>query len=439
MDTKWTKEKVIIEEIDRTIPEKKKPNKENEVDKMNKKLKELNERKKNFSKQPLLENIYEIPDDNKNYYDYDTEDDEELDKVVEGFTLKEFNSFFNDMFGGIFEEDFVDVEYYEGLESLGLLTKDGKKRAERIKKKYIDIKHPDGSRSCPSKVSFVKGELVQKIRDPAKKAWNVKEVNGDKVKIERTEKGKKYKQTVNEKHLERYNPLDFFGLFNYIKYIPKLTFAAILTIKYICKKIIVVFCDMVSQFDAGEDDKRFVIAQFFTIVNFFIVIYITYNLFYLWFYRGEDGKYIKHHNWSETILKDKRKPILDETSAKINGFMNFIFEYILFPMTVIDRFFMGRDGFVKLPMPFSFFGFLPVTLPTFIRFLSKFFGLKNIDNVKWFLVFFLVYYNVDSLSEMLDAYAKGEDYLGLVLMLLFIGISLKSFSANLSPWEFQVV
>ena len=41
MDTKWTKEKVKIEEIDRTIPEKKKPNKENEVDKMNKKLKSM--------------------------------------------------------------------------------------------------------------------------------------------------------------------------------------------------------------------------------------------------------------------------------------------------------------------------------------------------------------------------------------------------------------
>lgn len=438
MDTKWTKEKVIIEEIDITIPEKKKPNKENEVDKMNKKLKELNERKKNFTKQPLLENIYEIPNKKNNNYDYDTEDEEELDKVVEGFTLKEFNNFFTNMFGGMFQEDFVDIEYYEGLERLGLLSKDGKKKATLMRKKYIDIKHPDGSRSCPSNVSFIPGELVQKISDPGKKAWTVKETKKENVKIERMVRGKKYTQTVNEKHLERYNPIPI-HYYYFIKYIPKLTFAAVLTVKYIIKKIVVAFCDMVSQFDAGEEDKRFVIAQFFTIINFFIVIYVTYNLFYLWFYRSEDGRYIKVYNWSESILKDKKKLPVDETSSKINGFMNFIFEYILFPMTVIDSFFMSREGFVKLPMPFSFFGFLPVTMPTFIMFMAKFCGSKHLDNVKWFLVFLTIYYHTESISEMLDSYARGEDYMGLVLMLLFIGISLKSFSANLSSWEFQVV
>lgn len=371
-----------------------------------------------------------------------------------------------------FKKDFCEEEFLDELERLGFITRDEDGNVSEFKEpeKYKDIKHPDGSKSCSKgNLKLLKGEIVKLLKDK-NKTWKVKEIDGTKITIETVqeytydvennkimdngvpiqdintklceENSCEYNNDdevekitmmrtiiVNESELKRANPFEIASIFKYIKYIPKCFYVLIACIEYIQKKVISIFCDTISigSEPITEKDKRLVISEYYNLVYFFLFIFITYNLFFIWCYHDKDGKYVPLTNFNEEFL-DAQSRYSSESEMKqmAQKIFNFFFEFLMFPLFAVDTIFARRDAKFEMPPPFGFFGKIPYSFPSILEYIIKFFSTKQVANIKWYLIFFILYLNRKKLTRILNGYAEGKDWRQFIFILLAFGIISKS-------------
>lgn len=371
-----------------------------------------------------------------------------------------------------FKKDFCEEEFLDELERLGFITRDEDGNASELKEpeKYKDIKHPDGSKSCSKgNLKLFKGDIV-KLKKDKDKTWKVKEIDGTKITIETVQEytydvennnimdnGVVIQQVsaelceqnsceynnddevekitmmrtikVNENELKRANPFEIADVFKYIKYIPKCFFVLIAAIEYIQKKIISIFCDVIaiSSEPVTEKDKRLVISEYYNLVYLFILVFITYNLFFIWCFQDKDGNYVPLTNFNEEFLNSQSSySSQGEMQQLAQKIFNFFFEFLMFPLFAVDTIFARRDARFEMPPPFGFFGKIPYSFPSILEYIIRFFSTKQIANIKWYIIFFILYFNRKKLTRILNGYAEGKDWRKLIFILFAIGIISKS-------------
>ena len=371
-----------------------------------------------------------------------------------------------------FKKDFCEEEFLDELERLGFITRDEEGNASEFKEpeKYKDIKHPDGSKSCSKgNLKLFKGDMV-KLKKDKHKTWKVKEIDGTKITIETVQEytydvennnimdnGKAIQQVnaelceqnsceynnddevekitmmrtikVNENELKRANPFEIADVLKYIKYIPKCFYVLIAGIEYIQKKVISVFCDVIaiSSEPVTEKDKRLVISEYYNLVYLFILVFITYNLFFIWCFQDKDGNYVLLTNFNEEFLNAQSSySSQSEMQQLAQKIFNFFFEFLMFPLFAVDTIFARRDAKFEMPPPFGFIGKIPYSFPSILQYIIRFFSTKQIANIKWYVIFFILYFNRKKLTRILNGYAEGKDWRQLIFILFAIGIISKS-------------
>jgi hypothetical protein len=118
-------------------------------------------------------------------------------------------------------------------------------------------------------------------------------------------------------------------LYQFIKKNLKLIEFPIIYFRFFIKKIGILFCNILTNVlnvDAVTDDeKRMVISNITSIFNVFISVLITYNWFFLMFYEN-DGSKIKTFEITTERLK------------KMSNTLNFMFEFTIYPLILLDKF-----------------------------------------------------------------------------------------------------
>lgn len=371
-----------------------------------------------------------------------------------------------------FKKDFCEDEFLDELERLGFITRDEDGNVSEFKEpeKYNDIKHPDGSKSCSKgDLKLFKGDIV-KLKVDKKKKWKVIDIADTKITIETIQEytydvennniidnGEVIQQAneqlceensceynnddeiekitmmrtieVNESELERATPFEITKIFKYIRYIPKCFYVLIAGIDYIQKKTISIFCDAITiaSEPITEKDKRLVISEYYNLVYLFIIVFITYNLFYIWCFQDKDGNYVPLKNFNEEFLNAQSNySSQSEMQQTVQKIFNFFFEFLMFPIFSVDTIFSRRDAKFEMPPPFGFFGKIPYSFPSILEYIIRFFSTKQIANIKWYFLFFVLYFNRKKLTHILNGYAEGKDWRQLIFLLFAIGIISKS-------------
>ena len=179
-----------------------------------------------------------------------------------------------------------------------------------------------------------------------------------------------------------------FGYLNY--FISTLNYPSIYAY-YIKEKICIYTCDILSKDKATENDKKLVIKNLDLIITLIISILVLYNLFFLFTY--------------ETLFTGiNTNPLfsisdLIEKILKSNSVVNFLFQYVTYPISLLD------NCFIK-------------TIPTLIYYLQNWLPI----NVIWVLLFGIVFYIInyygnyitdlfyDSLEMIYDNKKKPSDF-----------------------------
>ena len=111
--------------------------------------------------------------------------------------------------------------------------------------------------------------------------------------------------------------------------LPRLAFLPFYTAEYVVKKMVIWFCGFFGG-DVSVEQKRMIIGEFYRCINFMIVLLITYNWFFVLFYK-ENDIYVNVPSYDSAWLDN------------MSSFARFFFEYSLTPITFFHNIFTSRN------------------------------------------------------------------------------------------------
>lgn len=343
---------------------------------------------------------------------------EKTDNTINAATGSIFNYSFD-----LSKGDFVDKAYFVELKNLGLIETSGFEE-EGEDDETDPSRYPD--RHCKDpKTSFIPGAFV-KIKNKFREknygnepqyVWIVVMVKGERVRIKRTGKTSS-KRWVNKREIEISNPFGVNNPFDIIFLLPKLVGGAVATFEYIIKKTIVLFCNVVARGSPSDKDKKIVIREFYNIMYLFLIVFITYNLFWVWCYFDKEGNDIEVTQFKEEMLDDSGGTSeIEKTFKKV---LKWLTEYVFFVFVSVHDFFLGKE-YVKL------WGVgVPMSLPGFLNFFTHPFPSKLVSSMKWYILFFILYFYSNDIFKVGKELSQGEDFFNVIFGTLTIGIVMKT-------------
>lgn len=373
------------------------------IQKIKERIKKINEKNKGFTKLPTLENIYE----------------------QEAFTTKHTNVRFSEGFKERMENekptysDFADKEFAKEMEKLGF-AKESKLSMESGDEKLHDKRCDD-----VNKKELYEGEFVRKKGDSF--LWKIIKSNKKEktFDIQRDTAENDIETITNVPEKELYRG-DFVNV-NLLEIIPNVNYLPFVLFDYGVKKMGIGVCDRITESHntvverkryapvAPEKDKRTVVAEIYNAIFLCIVIFMTYNWFFIWCFKDKDENFIP------TI------PVVDDNlgESSSNQAYKFILEYYLFPLKYFDKFFTCQD-----PDCFS----IPVMLnkvtsnPSlqwifiFILLISGFSSDITMFNSIPYMKEYILQGNSSWLKDWLLGLSQGKDYSFGLIALVFVGI-----------------
>ena len=181
----------------------------------------------------------------------------------------------------------------------------------------------------------------------------------------------------------------------YIGMLPRFAFIPFYLGEYVIKKMVIIFTSLFDK-DISVKHQKMIINEFYKSINFFIIIAITYNWFFLLFYY-EDGYYIDVPSYDTNFLND------------ISSIVRFIFEYSLLPVTFMHKLFVSRNKG-----------------PTFFH---SIYNITDKPLYQWWILFFIVYfflYPIDKdgwFKKYIFSCGEGKEVGdGFVMIMLYISI-----------------
>jgi hypothetical protein len=208
-----------------------------------------------------------------------------------------------------------------------------------------------------------------------------------------TSKGDRWCATKGDKSMTNINVTEM--VMFYIGMLPRFAFIPFYLGEYVIKKLVIIFTSLFDR-DISVKHQKMIINEFYKSINFFIIIAITYNWFFLLFYY-EDGYYIDVPSYDTNFLND------------ISSIVRFIFEYSLLPVTFMHKLFVSRN-----------------VGPTF------FYSIYNITEkplYQWWILFFIVYlflYPIDQggwFKKYIFSCGEGKEVGdGFTMIMLYISI-----------------
>lgn len=180
-------------------------------------------------------------------------------------------------------------------------------------------------------------------------------------------------------------------------------------VDYFIKKMGIYLCDFLSKNKSTDNEKKIVISKIQIFISILISVYILYNWFFLGFYE-ENGEHIKTFDFSK------------EKITNLNYYLNYFFEFILYPIQLLNWFiltFVPDKATILLRSNFIWI----------ILFLSIIYLLHNYGNS-----FFELFYNSILILTTLRTVGSFKNtqtgnYYNILYAFIAIGI-LKSFLSN---------
>jgi hypothetical protein len=251
-----------------------------EIIKVNQKIKQIHKKRKRFSKNPILESIYDVNEDHE---------DPPSDLIVENF-----------------ETNTKDTTP----------SSDKKESGKNIKdiKKMIEI-----AQSLNESISLKKSDFADK---ELKKEINI--IQGFEQEVKKKSKKDRWcKDNKKTKFLT-----SFRSVILYLKY-------PIIYIDYILKKLGIFVSIALSQNKATDSEKKIVIERMKEIIFICISLFIVYNWFFIWCFRYEDGKDGEHvitSNINISLFENSEWSIL----KFFHKIFKYLFEFVISPVALLD-------------------------------------------------------------------------------------------------------
>ena len=173
-------------------------------------------------------------------------------------------------------------------------------------------------------------------------------------------------------------------VFGYLHYFFSILNYPSIYLDYFKEKIGIYTCEVLSQNKADDDDKHLVIKNMDNLLSLGISIFVLYNLFFIFSYKQNNIPI-------QTIsISDQLEKIL-----KSNSILNFLFEYVTYPISLLDIIFTKK-------------------IPYYINFLQP--------TIVWVFLFYIILYIVtnygnyltdlfyNSLTMITDSTKKPSDF-----------------------------
>jgi hypothetical protein len=254
-----------------------------EIIQVEKKIKKINKKRKGFSKNPILESIYDVDDPNTG------------SDTIENFETKQPAS--------------------KNSKSVSSPKKTDKKNTKI--KNMIEIAKSLNNALALKNRDFADNELKTEI--------NV--IKGFEKAIKQKSKNDRWckdnQQTMILTSLR--------SVILYIKY-------PIIYIDYIIKKLGIIISKTLSKNKANDSDKRVVIKRLKEFIYLFISLFIVYNWFFIWCFKYDDGKDGEH-----VITKSINIDLFENSEWSILKFFHkifkYLFEFVMSPLALLDYLF----------------------------------------------------------------------------------------------------
>jgi hypothetical protein len=245
-----------------------------EIIKVNQKIKQIHKKRKRFSKNPILESIYDVNEDPPS------------DLILENF-----------------ETNTKDTTPSSDKEESG-----------KNIKKMIEI-----AQSLNESISLKKSDFADK---ELKK--EIKIIKGFEQEVKQKSKNDRWcKDNKKTKFLT-----SFRSVILYLKY-------PIIYIDYILKKLGIFVSNALSRNKATDSEKKIVIGRMKEIIFICISLFIVYNWFFIWCFRYEDGKDGEHvitSNINISLFENSEWSIL----KFFHKIFKYFFEFVISPVALLD-------------------------------------------------------------------------------------------------------
>ena len=387
------------------------------------KIEKVFQEKQGFSKLPLFsdnisKNHFDILDLNTNATQYESESNDihenqndidianntnntnNTNDTIEGFE-NEFSSILEYIFKPVKNpKDIADYYLNNELKQQNL-TKDDRSSS--------DMKKAKKDKYCESK--FYMGQIVQmrsdlKKENPKKYKITENDIKKRKVTITQLPPLENEDKPAPKKENIPYDDITQASIGFEFTSIPKYIYSIFIYIHYGLQKSIIkyteLFSNVGSQYDSmtEEEKKEFnenlkhdqevLIENMYKILNVILIVFITYNWFFVFFYKDENENIIKYCQFDPEDL-NKRGDVA-----------RFFLEFAYFPFCVFTSFFTYKE-----PGLLSF--------PNMNNYISS--------NVVLFLgLFLLIYFNFEKLSHFVTKLTNGRDTSYVIYLLTLFGI-----------------
>lgn len=284
-----------------------------EIIEVQRKINKINKKRKGFSKNPILESIYDVDENTNTIYD-----------TIENFESKKPQTKSRDESNKKNKKDTKDTKD----------TTKSKSAPEPSKKNTTQPTQP--SNNTTEKNTRIKNmiEIAQSLNDvlvskrtdfadkELKKEINV--IKGFEKEVKQKSKNDKWcKDNKQTKFLTTLRSVVL-----YIKY-------PIIYIDYIIKKLGIIISKTFSKNKASDSDTRVVIRRMKEFIFLFVSLFIVYNWFFIWCFKyddGRDGEHVITKNINISLFENSEWSIL----KFINKFFKYFFEFIIAPVALLD-------------------------------------------------------------------------------------------------------
>jgi len=251
-----------------------------EIIQVERKITKINKKRKGFSKNPILESIYDVDE-----YDYTNTNKD----IIENFETTSKK---------------VDKKVDKKNESQKKTKIQNMIEIAQSLNKALSLKNRD----------FADNELKKEIDV----------IKGFEKEVKQKSKGDRWcKENQQTKFLTTLR-----SVILYIKY-------PIIYIDYIIKKLGIIIAKTLSKNKANNSDKRIVIKRMKEFIYLFISLFIVYNWFFIWCFKYDDGKDGEH-----VITKSININLFENSEWSILKFMNklfkYLFEFVISPVALLD-------------------------------------------------------------------------------------------------------
>jgi hypothetical protein len=269
-----------------------------EIIQVERKIKKINKKRKGFSKNPILESIYDVD-----------ESPDTIREVIENF---ESSSKLPEK-----KNRQVDKKIKSTNKSASIPSKNEVEEKNTKIKNMVEI-----AKSLKEAISLKNRDFAD---NELKKEINV--IKGFEKEIKKKSKNDKWcKDNTQTKFLTSLRSVVL-----YLKY-------PIIYIDYIIKKLGIVLSKALSKNKANDSDKRIVINRMKEFIYLFISLFIVYNWFFIWCFKYDDGKTGEH-----VITKPINISLFENSEWSIlrfiNKFFKYFFEFIIAPVALFDYLF----------------------------------------------------------------------------------------------------